>query len=234
MSISRRDFLNGVALTIAAGLTPAAQIAAQPARYPPALTGLARSARRLVRDRARAGARAWTLPARGAADRGALRPGRGRRAASAGLPPPGSIAAPPDRRRASSCSTTTTTSAATPSATSSRSMAACVIGYGGSESINSPRTPLQRRRQGAAARPRRRGRAVRDRVRAHALFLARAVARRVLCARGLRTRRAGGGRAAVAGRRRAHAPPRQRQAAGRARGRLSDLGCEQGAVHRAL
>ena len=38
--ITRRDFLNGVALTIAAGLTPAAQIAAQPWRYPPALTGL--------------------------------------------------------------------------------------------------------------------------------------------------------------------------------------------------
>ena len=40
MSISRRDFLNGMALTVAAGLTPAAQIAAEPARYPPALTGL--------------------------------------------------------------------------------------------------------------------------------------------------------------------------------------------------
>jgi spermidine dehydrogenase len=39
-SISRRDFLNGVGLSIAAGLTPAAQIAAEPARYPPALTGL--------------------------------------------------------------------------------------------------------------------------------------------------------------------------------------------------
>src|SRR5207342_2659750 len=39
-SITRRDFLNGAALTIAAGLTPAAQIAAQPARYPPALMGL--------------------------------------------------------------------------------------------------------------------------------------------------------------------------------------------------
>ena len=38
--ISRRDFLNGVALTIASGLTPAAQVAADPARYPPALTGL--------------------------------------------------------------------------------------------------------------------------------------------------------------------------------------------------
>ncbi len=40
MSITRRDFLNGVALGVAAGLTPAAQLAAQPARYPPALMGL--------------------------------------------------------------------------------------------------------------------------------------------------------------------------------------------------
>jgi spermidine dehydrogenase len=38
--ISRRDFLNGMALTIASGLTPAAQVAADPARYPPALAGL--------------------------------------------------------------------------------------------------------------------------------------------------------------------------------------------------
>src|SRR6202045_334281 len=38
--ITRRDFLNGTALAIAAGLTPAAQLAADPARYPPALTGL--------------------------------------------------------------------------------------------------------------------------------------------------------------------------------------------------
>ena len=38
--VSRRDFLDGVALTIAAGLTPARQVAADPARYPPALTGL--------------------------------------------------------------------------------------------------------------------------------------------------------------------------------------------------
>jgi len=39
-SITRRDFLNGTALSIAAGLTPAAQLAAQPTYYPPALTGL--------------------------------------------------------------------------------------------------------------------------------------------------------------------------------------------------
>jgi spermidine dehydrogenase len=39
-SITRRDFLNGTALAIASGLTPAAQIAADPSRYPPALTGM--------------------------------------------------------------------------------------------------------------------------------------------------------------------------------------------------
>jgi spermidine dehydrogenase len=39
-SITRRDFLGGTALAIGAGLTPADQIAAAPARYPPALTGL--------------------------------------------------------------------------------------------------------------------------------------------------------------------------------------------------
>jgi spermidine dehydrogenase len=38
--ISRRDFLDGFALAIAAGLTPAMQVAAQPSRYPPAITGL--------------------------------------------------------------------------------------------------------------------------------------------------------------------------------------------------
>ncbi len=38
--ITRRDFLNGTALAIAAGLTPAAQLAADPARYPPALMGM--------------------------------------------------------------------------------------------------------------------------------------------------------------------------------------------------
>jgi spermidine dehydrogenase len=39
-SLTRRDFLNGTALAIAAGLTPADQLAADPARYPPALTGM--------------------------------------------------------------------------------------------------------------------------------------------------------------------------------------------------
>jgi spermidine dehydrogenase len=40
-SITRRDFLNGTALAIGAGLTPAVALAADPGRYyPPALTGL--------------------------------------------------------------------------------------------------------------------------------------------------------------------------------------------------
>jgi spermidine dehydrogenase len=38
--ITRRDFLNGTALAIASGLTPAAQVACGPTGYPPALTGL--------------------------------------------------------------------------------------------------------------------------------------------------------------------------------------------------
>ena len=40
-TISRRDFLNGTALVIAGGLTPLAQLRAEPGRYyPPALTGM--------------------------------------------------------------------------------------------------------------------------------------------------------------------------------------------------
>jgi spermidine dehydrogenase len=38
--ITRRDFLDGVALAIATGLTPMSQVMAQPVRYPPALTGM--------------------------------------------------------------------------------------------------------------------------------------------------------------------------------------------------
>ena len=140
-SISRRDFLNGAALTIAAGLTPAAQTAAQPGRYPPALTGLrgqhpgsfeaahaqaydaqALSARRLRRSRS-ATISSWSAPA------------------SAGLRPPGSTAGPPGRPPASSCSTITTISAATPSATNSRSTAAsCSATAAASRSIHPARS----------------------------------------------------------------------------------------------
>ncbi|EPY3657685.1 twin-arginine translocation signal domain-containing protein, partial [Cronobacter sakazakii] len=46
MAITRRDFLNGVAITVAAGMTPwqilraSPQTAAQSLYYPPTLTGL--------------------------------------------------------------------------------------------------------------------------------------------------------------------------------------------------
>jgi hypothetical protein len=51
MVMTHRDFLNGVALTVAAGLAPATQVVAQPPRYPPALTGLRGPARRIIRVR---------------------------------------------------------------------------------------------------------------------------------------------------------------------------------------
>jgi spermidine dehydrogenase len=40
MAITRRDFLNGASLAIVAGLTPARQVAAAPAHYPPAFSGM--------------------------------------------------------------------------------------------------------------------------------------------------------------------------------------------------
>ena len=150
--------------------------------------------------------------------------------ASAGLPRPCSIAAPPGRPRASSSSTTTMTSAATPRETSSRSMAACVIGYGGSEFDGFSRARNTARRQGSAARARRevaRFETAFERTLYSSLGLSRGVffareafGRDVLVA----------GEPPAAGRRRAHAPPRQRQAAGRVRCRVSDLRSEQGAV----
>ena len=79
MTITRRDFLNGSALAIAAGLTPAVQIAAEPSRYPPALTGLRGQHPRLLRGGACAGARRPALCRRRRANHRALRSGRGRR-----------------------------------------------------------------------------------------------------------------------------------------------------------
>ena len=98
MSITRRDFLNGAALTIAAGLTPAAQLAAQPARYPPALTGLRgqhagsfETAHALAREGRR-------FPIDGLPIEETLRPGRGRRRhqrACGGVVLPARAARPP-------------------------------------------------------------------------------------------------------------------------------------------
>ena len=84
--------------------------------------------------------------------RGARRPGRGRRRyqrtrGRVVLPAPSG----PTRR--SCCSTTTTTSADTRSATSSTVDGRLLLGYGGSEAMQSPRRPLQRRwRRASCAR----------------------------------------------------------------------------------
>ena len=96
--ISRRDFLNGVcARRSPPGLTPAAQIAAQPARYPPALTGLRgqhagsfEAAHALARD-------GKSFARRQPADRGELRSRRGRRRHQRAR---GGVVLPARRRRA--------------------------------------------------------------------------------------------------------------------------------------
>src|SRR5262245_33207088 len=77
--ISRRDFINGVGLTIASGLTPIDQIGAAAQIYPPAAHRLAGAPRRLIRSCSRTGAGAKNLFPHCFAGRGALRFSRGRR-----------------------------------------------------------------------------------------------------------------------------------------------------------
>ena len=204
--ISRRDFLNGAALTIAAGLTPAAQIAAQPLRYPPALTGLRgqhpgsfETAHAQAYDRGR-----YPLDAAPVEERYDLV------VVGAGI---SGLAAAWFYRRA-----------AGPSARilvldnhddfgghAKRNEftldGRLVLGYGGSESIDSPRTHYSDVAKVASARPRGRDRAVRERLRSQVLCVARPCPRRVLSARSLRARRAGARRARVGRSRRARACP---------------------------
>ena len=138
--ITRRDFLNGTALAIAAGLTPAAAGRRRSGALSAGTHRPARPACRLFRSRA------CLCPRRPAfRHRRRRRPKRATilswsAAASAGSPRPSSIAAPPGRTRAFSSSTITTISAATPSATNSRPIGDFLIGYGGSQSIQSPKT----------------------------------------------------------------------------------------------
>ena len=89
---------------------------------------------------------------------------------------------------------------------------------------------LQPCRQGPAAGARRRRRALRHRVRAHALSLARTVARRVLSARGVRPGHARHRRPDRDGGRRSQPEAEQCQAAARVRRRVSGVGAEQGAA----
>ena len=178
--ITRRDFLNGVALTIASGLTPAAQIAAQPSRYPPALTGMRghHAGSFEVGHDLRDGK---SFSARRIADRGALRPGRGRRRHQRAcgrmvLPAGRPQRAHPDPRQPRRFRRARQAQRIPPRWPSRhrlwrQQIPAVAAGA------------LQPGRQGPAESARRRCRAVQHRVRAHALSLARAVARRVLSAR---------------------------------------------------
>ncbi len=189
-SITRRDFLNGTALAIAAGLTPAAQIAADPARYPPALTGLRGQhpgSFEVAHALAREGSASASMPAPVEESYDLVVVGGG----ISGLAAAWFYrrAAGPDAR-------------------------ILVLDnhddFGGHAKRNEftldrrlidrlwrqPVDPIaadavERCGQRPAAGSRRRRRAVRDRVRARALFLARSFARRVLRARGVRPRRAG-------------------------------------------
>ena len=112
---------------------------AQDAPYPPALTGLRGShagsfeTLHALRD----GAAFWKTAGAASGHRRGVRPRRRRRRHQ--RPRRGAISSGRrGRTRASSCSTTTTTSAATPSATSSRHNGRTYIGYGGTQSIDSP------------------------------------------------------------------------------------------------
>ena len=114
-------------------------------------------------------------------------------------------------------------------------MAGLILGYGGSESLQSPKGAVQPGRQGPAEGSRRRYRALRDRVRAQALSLARAVARRVLSARGVRPRHAGHRRSDRRSWRTISAPVCSTQSRiARVRRRFSVSADEQGAADRAL
>ena len=211
-SISRRDFLNGAALTIAAGLTPAAQAAAQPVRYPPALTGLrgqhpgsfeAAHAQAYERGRYPLGAapveERYDLVVVGAGISGLAAAWFYRRAAG----PSARILVLDNhddfgghaRRNEFTLD------------------GRLVLGYGGSEFDRFTPHALQRRGESASARPGSRDRSVRERLRSQVLCVTRPRPRRVLSARSLRARRAGAGRARVGRSRRVRACPGQRQAA---------------------
>ncbi len=219
--ITRRDFLNGVALTIAAGLTPAAQLAAQPLRYPPALTGMrghhvgSFEVGHDLRD-----GKKFSLDASG--DRRALRSGRGRRrhqrtGGGLVLPARQSRGANPDPgqpRRLRRPRQAQRVPPRWPPDPGLRRQRVAAIAQGA----------LQRRGQGSAQGSRRRHRALRYRLRAPALSVAQAVARRVLCTRDVRARRARHRRPDDHAGRRPRPGPAQRQAVARIRRTIPDLG----------
>ena len=109
-----------------------------------------------------------------------------------------------------------------------------LISYGGSESLQSPADAVERHGEGTAQGPRRRPRALRDRVRPLALSRARPVARHLLHAGGLRQRQARDRRPDADGRRRHPARSHERPRARRVRRRLPALRRDEGAAGRAL
>ena len=227
-SITRRDFLNGVALSIGAGLTPRAAVAAAPLRYPPALTGmrghhpgsfevghaLAREGRSYAikgmpieehYDLVVVGAGLSGLAAayfhRGVA---------GPRARILVLDNHDDFGGHAKRNEF-------------------RLGDRLILGYGGSELLQSPKSLFGKVAAPPAARARGRPRPLRAGVRAHALSLARPLPRRVLQPRGVRARRPGHRRPDADGGRRHPGRSPQRKAGTRVRRRLSGLGGEQAA-----
>ena len=217
--ISRRDFLNGVALTIAAGLTPAAQLAAQIVPLPARTHRTARTSSGIVRD-AHAFREGKTFRASTGCRSGALRSRRRRwRHQRSG----GRLVLSPARR----------TERPHPRPRQSRRLR-----RPRQAQRVSPRWPadhrLWRQRVAAIAEvrvqpdcqatdqgPRHRCRSLRDRIQAQLLSVARPVPRRVLRPRDLRPRHAGDRRSDDDGRRRPHVRPAQCQVDARLRRRFS-------------
>ena len=189
-SITRRDFLNGAALTIAAGLTPAAQLAAQPALYPPALTGLRGQHAGSFEvgacaRRARAGSfRSTACRSRKRYDLVVVGGGIS-----------GLAAAWFYRRAKPSARILILDNHDDFGGHAKRNEFTLdgrrIIGYGGSQSLQSPNTLYSPVAKGLLRDLGVDLEALRDRVRARPLSVARAVARHVLQPRGVRPRRAG-------------------------------------------
>ena len=199
MSITRRDFLNGAALTIAAGLTPAAQLAAQPGALSAGADRAARPACGIVRGCARAGARGPALCRRQRRDRRELRSrggGRRHQRACGGvvLPPRAAVGAHSHSRQSRRLrrprQAQRVHARRPPPHRLWRQPVAAVAEFA-----------VQSGRQELPPRSRHRHQDIRDRVRARALSVARAVARDILQPRGVRPRRAGDRRACARQRR---------------------------------
>ena len=227
-SITRRDFLNGVALTVAAGLTPAAQLAAQTRRYPPALTGLRGQHVGSFEVAHALGAGGPQVPGRRAAGRRELRSRRGRRRhqrACRGivLSPRQSVRAHPHPRQPRRFRRPRQAQRVQPRWPPHHRLRRQPVAAIAEHAV-------QRGGEGADRRSRRRHQAVRDRLRPQVLSVAWPVARDVLQPRGVRPRRAGDRRS---GRRRGQRQG-QFQAGGGVRVGLSDLRRQQGADRGAL